>query len=165
MTDTRSKRLNTLLQHTGLASFDPETGAAPVALPAMRTSTVRFKNLDALDDVAARKARGERAIGYGRVGMDTHAALETIFCELEGAQHACLASSGMAAISLVFLSLLKTGDHVLVADCAYAPVRRLDTSVLSRIGIRVEYCRADPDELAAKVTPSTRMLYVESPGS
>lgn len=165
MTDSRSRRLNTLLQHTGLAPFDPHTGAAPVALPSMRTSTVRFKDLGALDGVAVRKGKGERAIGYGRVGMDNHAALETVFCELEGAAHACLAPSGMAAITLVFLSLLETGDHVLVADCAYAPVRRLDTSVLSRLGITVDYCRAHPDDLAGKVTPATRMLYVESPGS
>ncbi len=165
MTDTRSRHLNTVLQHTGLAPFDPHTGAAPVALPSMRTSTVRFKDLGALDEVAVRKGQGERAIGYGRVGMDTHAALETVFCELEGARHACLASSGMAAITLVFLSLLETGDHVLVADCAYAPVRRLDTAVLSRMGITVEYCRAHPDDLAGKVTSRTRMLYIESPGS
>lgn len=165
MTDTRSRHLNTVLQHTGLAPFDPHTGAAPVALPSMRTSTVRFKDLGALDDVAVRKGQGERAVGYGRVGMDTHAALETVFCELEGARHACLASSGMAAITLVFLSLLETGDHVLVADCAYAPVRRLDTAVLSRMGITVEYCRAHPDDLAGKVNSRTRMLYIESPGS
>lgn len=165
MTEIRTKRLNTILQHTGLAPFDPHTGAAPVALPSMRTSTVRFRDLAALDNVAKRKSQGERAIGYGRVGMDTHAALETVFCELEGAQHACLAPSGMAAISLAILSLLEAGDHVLVADCAYAPVRRLDTALLSRIGITVEYCRAHPDDLADKVTPQTRMLYVESPGS
>lgn len=165
MTDSRSKHLNTVLQHTGLAPFDPHTGAAPVALPSMRTSTVRFKNLDALDNVGTRKKQGERAVGYGRAGMDNHAALETVFCELEGAQHACLAPSGMAAITLVFLSLLEAGDHVLVADCAYAPVRRLDRSVLSRMGITVEYCRAHPEDLAAKVTSKTRMLYVESPGS
>lgn len=165
MTDTRSKHLNTFLQHAGLAPFDPETGAAPVALPAMRTSTVRFRDLDALDGVPLRKKRGERAVGYGRMGMDTHAALESVFCELEGAQHAYLASSGMAAITLVFLSLLSAGDHVLVADCTYGPVRRLDEKVLARMGIQVEYSRAHPDALAEKVTPHTRMLYVESPGS
>ena len=165
MTEIRSKRLNTILQHTGLAPFDSHTGAAPVALPSMRTSTVRFRDLAALDNVANRKSQGERAIGYGRVGMDTHAALETVFCELEGAQRTCLAPSGMAAISLALLSLLEAGDHVLVADCAYAPVRRLDTALLSRIGITVEYCRAHPDDLAGKVTSQTRMLYVESPGS
>lgn len=165
MTDTRSKHLNTFLQHAGLAPFDPETGAAPVPLPAMRTSTVRFRDLDALDGVSLRKERGERAVGYGRMGMDTHEALESVFCELEGAKHAYLASSGMAAITLTFLSLLNAGDHVLVADCAYGPVRRLDERVLTRMGIEVEYSRAHPDALAGKVTPRTRMLYVESPGS
>lgn len=165
MANTTSKHLDTFLQHAGLATFDPQTGSAPVPLPAMRTSTVRFKSLGALDDVATRKGQGERAVSYGRVGMETHEALESIFCELEGAGHAYLASSGMAAITLVFLSLLKTGDHVLVADSAYGPVRRLDKEVLSRMGIELEYCRAHPSDLAEKVTSRTRMLYVESPGS
>lgn len=165
MTDTRPRHLNTVLQHTGLAPFDPVTGAAPVAMPSMRTSTVRFRDLAALDEVSVRKKKGERAFGYGRAGMDTHAALETVFCELEGAQYACLAPSGMAAITLVFLGLLDAGNHVLVADCAYAPVRRLDSSMLSRLNIQVEYCRAHPDDLAGRVTSRTRMLYVESPGS
>lgn len=165
MAEDRSPHLDTVLLHAGLAPFDPETGAAPVALPSMRTSTVRFRDLAALDAVSERKRQGERAIGYGRVGMETHAALEQVFCELEGARHACLASSGMAAITLVFLALLDSGDHVLVADCAYAPVRRLDQSILTRLGIQVEYCRAHPDALAGKVTSRTRMLYVESPGS
>ncbi|MFA5488009.1 MAG: cystathionine beta-lyase, partial [Candidimonas sp.] len=79
MADTTKHQLQTRLQHMGTARFDPETGAAPVALPSMRTSTVRFKNLDALDKAQAAKARGERAVTYGRVGLDTHAALEQVF--------------------------------------------------------------------------------------
>lgn len=165
MTDTRQNDLDTYLQHAGLASFDPHTGAAPVAVPSVRTSTVRFQDLDALDRVARRKADGERAVTYGRIGMETHAALEDVFCTLEGARQASLAPSGMAAITLAFLALLDAGDHVLVADCAYGPVRRLDESVLSRMGIQVEYCRAHPDALKGRVLPNTKVLYVESPGS
>ncbi|PLC55636.1 cystathionine beta-lyase [Pollutimonas nitritireducens] len=157
--------LDTLLQHTGIGEFDPVHGAAPVALPAMRTSTVRFQDLDALHRAQQAKAKGDRSVTYGRVGMDTHAALEDVFCTLEGAERAFLASSGLAAITLAFFSMLNSQDHVLVADCSYGPVRYLDKVVLRRMGIEATYCRATPDALKAQLRPNTRVLYVESPGS
>lgn len=165
MAKSPSVHLDTQLQHAGVAPFDPATGAAPVALPSMRTSTVRFQNLDALDHAQADKAKGERGVTYGRVGMDTHAALEQVFCDLEGAKRAFLASSGLGAITLALFSVLNSGDHVIVADCAYGPVRYLDKTVLGRMGIEVTYCRATVADLASQVRPNTRMLYVESPGS
>lgn len=165
MTTRKPQRLETFLQHAGMAPFDAETGAAPVALPSMRTSTVRFSDLEALERVGARKAAGERAVAYGRMGMDTHAALESVFCRLEAAQHAFLAPSGMAAITHVFLGLLQRGDHVVVADCAYGPVRRLHQAVLAKLGIDVTYCAGRADVMASHTRAETRMLYVESPGS
>src|SRR3546814_8965384 len=79
----------------------------------MRTSTVRFQNLDALDRTQAGKAKGERSVTYGRIGMDTHAALEDIFCQLEGGERAFLASSGLGAITLALLSVLnaRSAEH------------------------------------------------------
>lgn len=165
MAEPTSAKLDTLLQHTGVGVFDPHTGAAPVALPSMRTSTVRFENLAALEQAQAAKARGERRVTYGRMGMDTHAALETIFCELEGAERAFLASSGLGAITLAMFGLLNAQDHVLIADCAYGPVRYLDKTVLSRMGIETTYCHATVAEMQAQLKPNTRMVYVESPGS
>lgn len=160
-----SSHLDTRLQHTGIAEFDPQTQAAPVALPSVRTSTVRFANLDALEQAQVRKNNGERVVTYGRVGMDTHAALEDVFCALEGAQRSFLAPSGLSAITLAFLALLNTGDHVVVADCSYGPVRYLDKTVLSRLGIQVTYSRATHEAMEAHIKENTRMLYIESPGS
>ncbi|HEY9280755.1 MAG TPA: cystathionine beta-lyase [Eoetvoesiella sp.] len=165
MANSASTHLDTLLQHSGIADFHPETNAAPVALPSVRTSTVRFANLDALDRAQASKAKGERAVTYGRVGMGTHAALEEVFCALEGAQRSFLAPSGLSAITLTLLALLNAGDHVIVADCAYGPVRHLDKTVLKRLGIQVTYSRATTEAMAAAIKDNTRMLYVESPGS
>ncbi|WP_353174582.1 cystathionine beta-lyase [Paracandidimonas soli] len=158
-------QLDTRLQHLGLADLDPGTGAGPVAQPSVRTSTVRFRDLAALDKAQALKSQGERGVTYGRVGLDTHAALEKVFCELEGAQRSFLAPSGLSAITLALMALLSAGDHALVADCAYGPVRYLDKVVLSRMGVQLSYCRAQPEALRAQLRPNTRMLYVESPGS
>tara|TARA_R110000851_G_scaffold73980_1_gene163215 strand:+ start:99421 stop:100620 length:1200 start_codon:yes stop_codon:yes gene_type:complete len=165
MADWKSSRLDTRLMHTGMAPFNPETRSAPVALPSMRTSTVRFADLAALDQARQRQLLGERGVTYGRVGMDTHEALEEVMCCLENAQRGFLAPSGLSAITLAMLALLNTGDHVLVADCAYGPVRYLDKTVLQRMNISTTYARATPDDLKPLVRENTRMLYVESPGS
>src|SRR5690606_14853761 len=124
-----------------------------------------FRDLDALAAAHAARARGERRVTYGRMGMDTHAALEDVFCQLEGGQRAFLASSGLGAITLAMMALLNAGDHVLIADCAYGPVRTLDSTVLSRFGVQASYCRGTVEAFEAQRRPETRMLYVESPGS
>lgn len=164
MTDKTSAHIDTLLQHMGTAPFDPKTGVAPVNLPSVRASTVRFQSLATLENTQQRKAAGERATTYGRMGMDTHAALEQVFCQLEGGTHCYLAPSGLAGITMAFLSLLSAGDHVLVADCVYGPVHELNAALLSRIGIEITLFHAG-DDLEKLVRPNTKLLYVEAPGS
>ncbi len=158
-------RIDTLLQHTGQAPLDPATGSGPVAMPSMRTSTVRFADMDALDRAQAAKARGERVPTYGRVGLQTHESLETLLCRLEGGSRAFLAPSGMAAISMALMALVGQGDHVLAADCVYGPVRFLHKTVLSRMGVGMDFVRPTVAALQAALRPETRVLYLESPGS
>ncbi len=160
-----SRQLDTQLLHTGSPAFDPDTGVAPVNVPTVRTSTVRFANTRAFHDVMQRKRQGERIPSYGRQGMATHHALEDAINLLEGGSHCFLAPSGVAAISLVFLALLEPGDHVLVPDSVYGPVRKLHQSVLQRLGIEVEYYPPDTGAAEARLRANTRLLYVESPGS
>lgn len=157
--------LNTLLQHAGQADFNDKTGAAPVALPSMRTSTVRFKTLAHLDQAMQDRNAGGRAVVYGRFGMDTHRALEDVFCELEAGTHAFLLPSGMAAITLGLMSFVSQGDHILAVDCAYGPVHALDQNLLQRMGISTTYCAPTADAFKAALQPNTKVLYVESPGS
>ncbi len=157
--------LDTELLHIGSAPFDPATGTAPVSLPSMRSSTVRFESLEALESAFAKRMAGERSITYGRSGMDTHRALEQVFMQLEGGTYCVLAPSGMGAINIAFLGLLKTGDHVLVADCVYGPVRNLDRALLQGLGISVTYFSAAHDDVASLIQPNTKVMYVESPGS
>ncbi|MBV2182238.1 MAG: PLP-dependent aspartate aminotransferase family protein [Castellaniella sp.] len=158
-------RIDTLLQHIGQAPLDPVTGTGPVAMPSMRTSTVRFASMEVLDRAQAAKQRGERVPTYGRVGLQTHEALETLLCRLEDGQRAFLAPSGMAAISMTLMACLSQGDHALVVDCVYGPVRYLHKTILSRMGIAMDFVRPDLDSLQAALRPETRVLYLESPGS
>jgi cystathionine beta-lyase len=140
-------------------------GSGPVNVPVVRTSTVRFANTDAHEDHHRRRSAGGRVASYGRHGLDTHRALEDAVTELEGGHRAFLAPSGLAAISLVMLALLSPGDHALVADSVYSPVRRVDQTLLRRLGITLEFFSPSRDDLAGLIRPSTRMVYLESPGS
>lgn len=158
-------QLQTALQHIGQAEFDEHTGAAPVAMPAMRSSTVRFRSLAHLEQAFEDLKKGGRAVVYGRGGLDTHRALEDVFCELENGVYSALVPSGMAAISLGVLSFVQQGDHILVSDNAYAPVRSLDSGLLQRMGIEVSYCEPTVEGFKAALRPNTKVLYLESPGS
>lgn len=159
----RVRGLGTRLLHAGAPAL--RDGSGPVNVPVVRTSTVRFENCAALAEHHQRRVAGERVAGYGRHGLDTHRALEDAVTELEGGHRAFLAPSGLAAITLVLLSLLAPGDHALVADSVYSPVRRVDQTLLQRMGITLEYFSPAHDDLAALIRPNTRLLYLESPSS
>jgi cystathionine beta-lyase len=155
--------IDTRLVHAGAAEFlQPQ---APVNVPVVRTSTVRFADVDAYEAAHSRRQAGGNAASYGRHGLDTHRALEQAILALEGGRRCVLAPSGLAAISLSFLALLSPGDHVLVSDSVYAPVRKLHRQVLGRFGIDIRYFSAQRDDVEALIQPNTRLMYVESPGS
>jgi cystathionine beta-lyase len=158
-----TEHIDTRLLHAGTPPF--QDTIAPVNTPVVRTSTVRFESVAAYEQIYRRRAKGENLPTYGRQGMDTHRALEEAIGLLEAGTDTVLAPSGLAAISLVFLALLSPGDHVLVADNVYAPVRRLHKDVLQRMGITFTYFSASKDDIEALVAPNTKMIYAESPGS
>ena len=165
MRTVQTERLGdaTRLLHAGVPAL--RNGAGPVNVPVVRTSTVRFKDTQAHADYHHRRAAGERVASYGRHGLDTHQALEDALTQLEGGHRAFLAPSGLAAITLVLLALLSPGEHALVADSVYSPVRRVDKTLLQRLGITLEYFSPTRDDLAALIRPNTRVVYLESPSS
>ncbi len=158
-----SDRAATRLLHAGAPAL--RDGAGPVNVPVVRTSTVRFASQQELDARHHRRAAGERIATYGRHGLDTHQALEDALTTLEGGHRAFLAPSGLSAITLVLLGLLGPGDHALVSDSVYAPVRRVDKTLLQRLGITLEYFSPAHDDLDARIRPETRLVYLESPSS
>ncbi|WP_431120830.1 cystathionine beta-lyase [Variovorax paradoxus] len=158
-----SLRPATRLLHAGAPAL--RDGAGPVNVPVVRTSTVRFESTAAHADHHHRRTAGERVASYGRHGLDTHRALEDTVLGLEGGHRAFLTPSGLSAITLVLLALLSSGDHALVADGVYAPLRRVDSTLLQRLGITVEYFSPTHDDLASRLRPNTRLLYLESPSS
>ncbi|MFX6234593.1 PLP-dependent transferase, partial [Acinetobacter baumannii] len=86
--------------------------------------TVLYPNVRTMAETKRRRAAGERILAYGRRGTPTTFALEEVLAELEQGAGAKLFCSGLAAIALTFASFLKPGDHVLIIDSCYEPVRR-----------------------------------------
>jgi cysteine-S-conjugate beta-lyase len=155
--------LATRIVHAGSPAFDD--GSAPVNPPVVRTSTVRFASSADHARLYRRRDSGEAVATYGRHGGATHRALEAAISELEGATHTLLAPSGLAAVALTFVALLSPGDHVLVQDSVYGPVRERIEPLLTRLGVRFDYFAASDGPPVAAVRDETRLVYMESPGT
>lgn len=103
---------------------------------------------------------------YGRRGTPTSRAIEEAICELEGGFNCKVAPSGQAAISLALLAFLKPGDHLLMIDAVYGPVRLLCNTVLKKLGVETEYYAPELGANIAKLMrPNTTVVYMESPCS
>jgi cystathionine beta-lyase len=128
-----------------------------------KASTVFFPNVAAM---RAREWKDKTAYTYGLHGTPTTYLLEERLCALEGGQQCLLVPSGLAAIALVSLSLLQAGDEVLIPDNAYGPNKSLAAAELQQWGITHRYYNPmDAADLAAKISPATRLVWLEVPGS
>jgi cystathionine beta-lyase len=155
-----ARRPDTRVTHSGR---DPRQHHGIVNPPVYHASTVLFPTLDALEQSHLRPFEG---VSYGRYGTPTHFAFEQAMRELDDAQGAVTTSSGLAAIHIALTAFLEQGDHVLMVDSVYGPTRKLCDGLLKRQGVETTYY--DPRAgagIAALLQPSTRVVYVESPGS
>lgn len=126
-----------------------------------RASTVVFPDVAALHQ---RDWRDETQYAYGLSGTPTTRRLARKIAMLEAGEHCLLLPSGLAAISLTMLSLLKSGDHVLLPENAYEPAIEFARFLQSQYGIGLDFY--DPLDIASvQFTPTTRLLWVETPGS
>jgi cysteine-S-conjugate beta-lyase len=150
-------RLNPTTRLATAAREFNENGA--VNPPVYHVSTVTFPDVETLNN------RSQPYV-YGRRGTPTSRAFETAVAELEGGFDCKAAPSGQAAITAALLAFLKTGDHLLMVDTAYYPVRHLCDTVLAGLGIETTYY--DPllgKGITALMRPNTRVVYCECPGS
>ncbi|MCB1387614.1 MAG: cystathionine beta-lyase [Rhodobacteraceae bacterium] len=138
-------------------------GVTSVNPPLVRASTFVFDTLASFE--AASKTPFDVPF-YGRVGTPTTFAFEEAMAALEGGHRSIATASGVSAISATFLAFLEQGDHLLVVDTVYEPVRRFCNRALTRMGIETTYY--DPalgGGIAELIRPETKLIYLESPGS
>jgi cystathionine beta-lyase len=86
--------------------------------------------------------------------------------ELEGGYWTRAFPSGLLAITSTLQAFLQSGDHLLICNSVYGPVRRFARNVLDKFGVRTSYFPADIGaEIESYITPQTRFILLESPGS
>jgi len=144
-------RFSTVCLHAGQQP-DPSTGA--IITPIYQTSTYVQEELGR-----------HKGYEYARTQNPTRAALEGNLAAIEGGRAGFAFASGMAAISAI-ASMLKSGDHVIVSDNVYGGTFRLFDKVLTRYQLSFSYVdTGDLEATARAFTPSTRMLFVETPSN
>jgi cystathionine beta-lyase/cystathionine gamma-synthase len=147
--DPRQFGFATRAIHAG-QSADPTTGA--VNVPVYLTSTYVH---DALGE--------HKGFEYSRVQNPTRFALEDNVAALEGGVTGHAFASGMAAIQAL-LTLVKTGEHVVVSSNVYGGTYRFFTQVLERYGLRFSWVDTTSlDAIAAAFEERTRLLFLETP--
>lgn len=128
-----------------------------------KASTVIFPTVAAMRQ---RDWKDKSAYTYGLHGTPTTFTLEERIATLEGGRHCVLAPSGLAAIALVDMALLRTGDELLIPDNAYGPSKAFAEAELAAWGIRhAYYDPMNPADLAARIQAQTRLVWLEVPGS
>lgn len=155
-------RLDTLSVQAGHRR--PAVIEQPAAPPIFQTSVFEFESLERMAAVEAEQGAGPpRNFSYSREANPTVATLERAVADLEGAEDAWAAASGMGAIFTTLWSLLAPGDHVVVSAEVYGGTYRAVTQELARFGVR--FTQVDPSDLEAvraALRPETRVLYVET---
>ena len=157
---SKSRRPDTLLTHAGRA---PEDCHGAVNPPVYHVSTILHPSVAQLE--YSQKHRYDHT-HYGRFGTPTTFAFEEAVTALEGGHRAIAFCSGAAACFAALLAYVKAGDHVLVPDSVYGPVRNFATHFLQRFGVAATFY--DPlvgADIVGLIRDETRVIYLESPGS
>lgn len=143
--------------------YKPPAGFESVAPGVHKASTIVFPTVAALRN---RDWTHKTGYTYGLHGTPTTFVLEERLATLEGGRHCTLVPSGLAAITLVSMAFLAAGDEVLIPDNAYSPNKAFAEAELKAWGITAVYFNAmDPHDLAHRLSPRSRLVWMEAPGS
>jgi methionine-gamma-lyase len=157
--DTKNLGFDTKLIHAG--AYKDVFGSATV--PIYQTSTFVFDNAQTGADRFAGSAEGYI---YTRLGNPTINALEQCMAQLENGVGGVATSSGMGAISTVYMALLAQGAHAVGTSSVYGPSRVLLEKHFSRFGVESTWIdTSNLDNLRAAIRPNTKLVYIESPAN
>lgn len=151
-----SYRPATALVLAGRSPFEHEGFVNP---PLYRGSTVLYETYDDL-------VHHRGSYTYGRRGSPTLNALSGALASFEKSAGVLLTPSGLSAIGTALLSVVKSGDHILVADTVYRPTRIICDGTLKRLGVETTYF--DPligPEIKSLFRKNTSAVFLEAPGS
>jgi len=155
----KKQGVHTRLVHAGFHG-DP-SGA--VTVPIYQTSTFAFRNAE---HGAALFGGADDGYIYTRLGNPTIRTLEDNIAALENGHAAVATSSGMGAVSVLYMALLGQGAHMVSTASVYGPSRGLVEKHLSRFGVSADFVdSSDIANVRRAMRPETRLVYVESPSN
>jgi cysteine-S-conjugate beta-lyase len=153
---------DTLLTHAGNKPFENFGVVNP---PVYHASTILHRTMAAHEE--SQKRRLEKGnMSYGRYGTPTTFALEDAVAAVEAGDRVIAYCSGAAACYGSILGFVKSGDHLLMVDTVYGPVRAFCNGFLKRFGVETTFY--DPmigRDIAGLIRDNTKLIYLESPGS
>ena len=116
-------------------------------------------------ETAARRFAGEEeGYTYARLGNPTLASLELRLAALEGAEACIATSTGMSAILLMCLGLLKSGDHVICSHSLFGSTIKLIGGEFAKFGVQTTFVsQTQVAQWQAAMQPNTRLLFAETP--
>ncbi len=159
MKDPKDYGFNSQLVH--YSGHHDEYGSATV--PIYQTSTFSFESAE---DGAECFAGTKDGYIYTRIGNPTIKALERQIAVLEHGYDAVAVSSGMAAVSTVYMALLNAGDHMISSAAVYGPSRVVMEQHFSRFGVQSSYVNtADIENIKKEIRPNTKLIYIETPAN
>ncbi len=122
-----------------------------------------FRHPDAAT-AARRFAEEEEAFVYSRFTNPTVTMMERRLAAMEGTEACIATSSGMAAILMIGMGLLRAGDHVICSRSVFGSTIKLFDGEFGKFGVKTTFVsQTDPAEWRAAVTPETKLLFAESP--
>jgi len=157
--DPKHSGFNTRLIHAG--AFEDAYGS--VSVPIYQTSTFAFRNARHGAELFAGSDEGYI---YTRIGNPTIKAFEDNVASLEGGWGGIATSSGMGAVSTIYMALLGQGQHMVSTASVYGPSRSIMEKHFARFGVESTYVdTSDVANVARAIRPNTRLIYVESPAN
>ena len=153
-----SKSLSTRSIHAG----EPRRKYADsLTTPIIQTSTFTFKNSKHIEDYTK---RGKEHFEYGRYGNPTAQIAERRLADLEGAEDCVVFSSGMSAITTTILTLVQSGNHIVITDDSYKKTLEFCKSYLKQFGVGCTIVPfGDYGAVEKAIKKSTRFIFSESP--
>jgi len=129
--------------------------------PIIQTSTFTFRSSKAIEDYTK---KGKEHFEYGRYGNPTAKIAEARLADLEGAEDCVVFSSGMSAITTTILSLVQSGDHIVITDDSYKKTLEFCKSYLKQFAIECTIVPFGDYRLFENaIKKNTRFIFSESP--
>ena len=153
------KKIRTETIHYGV---DPEDHYGSINDPIYKNSTLVFQNYKSF--LKAKKDRFNVPY-YGRISTYTTRRFGQLGSKLYNAKKSVVTSSGLSAITITFLALLKKDDEILISENCYEPVYNFATHELKKFGIKSHFFSNNRRNIDKIINKKTKILYIESPGS